>query len=534
MVRRALGILALALLAVPTVSCKKKSRLKEPDDPQLRTRVHEARKLLAEAGYPEGKGFPKLEILYNTSENHKLVATFLQQQWKDWLGIEVELSNKEWKVYLDLLSKLNYQAARRGWIGDFPDPYTFLELMKTGGGNNNTGWGNAEFDRLMKESAAESDPAKRMAHMMKAEKILMDEMPVIPIYFYVSQNMWKPEVKGLTNNILNIHPIAEVVKGDGSGTLVLNNHTEIASLDPGISRGVSEHRVQICVFEGLMNYHPETLKPVPGVAERHEESQDRRTYTFHLRDCQWSDGMPVRAQDFAYAWKRVLDPKTASDYAHMMYVLKNGEKFNKGEAGADAVGVRAKDDRTLVVELENPVPYFLDLLPFFTFYPVRQDVIEKHGSDWTKPGKFVGNGAFALKDWVTNQHILLVRNEKYWNAGVVKQREVKWLPTEDYTTALNMYLAGQCDYLDSVPLDQIDQLKTRADYHAATYLGTYYFSLNVNVPALKDPRVRRALSLAIDREKLCRNVLKGGQQPAYHFVPTGFEDRGYKSEPFVK
>ncbi len=367
---------------------------------------------------------------------------------------------------------------------------------------------------------------------MQAERILLDEMPVIPLYFYVSQNMWKAEVKGLYNNALNIHPIAEAVKGDGTGTLVLNNHTEIASLDPGISRGVSEHRVQICVFEGLMNYHPETLRATPGVAERHET--DGRTYTFHLRSCSWSDGKPVTARDFEYAWKRVLDPKTASDYAHMMYVLKGGENYNKGKAGAETVGVTAKDDRTLVVELENPVPYFLDLLPFFTFYPVRKDVVEKHGADWTKPGKFVGNGPFALKEWVTNQHIILGKNEQYWNSGVVKQREVKWLPTEDYNTALNMYLAGQCDYLDSVPLDQVDQLKKRPDFHSTTYLGTYYFSFNVNVPVLKDKRVRRALALAINREDLCEKILKAGQKPAYHFVPPAFEDRGFRSEAFAK
>jgi oligopeptide transport system substrate-binding protein len=340
--------------------------------------------------------------------------------------------------------------------------------------------------------------------------------------------MWKADVRGLHNNVLNVHPIREVVKGDGGGTLVLNNHTEIASLDPGISRGVSEHRVQICVFEGLLNYHPETLRPLPGVAEKYSVSSDMKTYTFHLRDCLWSDGKPVTAGDFEYAWKRVLDPATAADYAHMMYVLKGGEEFNTGKGSADGVGVRAKDDKTLVVELTNPVPYFPDLMPFFTFYPVRKDVIEKHGNEWTKPGKFVGNGPFRLKEWVTNEHIVLERNEKYWDAGAVKQREVRWLPTENATTAFNMYEKGQCDYLDTVPLEFIDEIRKRADFHGAPYLGTYYYSFNVTKKPFDDKRVRRALALAIDRTLLTKRILRGAEEPASTFVPPVFEDRGYR------
>lgn len=527
---RLILILLLSFLLIPG-ACSKKKELRKTDD----TRILEARRLMEEAGYPGGKDFPTMTLLYNTSESHKKIAAVVQQMWKEDLGIEVELTNKEWKVYLDELTGLNYQVARRGWIGDYTDPHTFIELMSSKSGNNNTGWKNEEYDKLLHESDRELDPQKRMALLQKAEEILLDEMPVIPIYFYVSQTMYRPEeIKGIHPNLQNIHPLNEVVKGDGKGTLVINNHTEVATLDPGIARGVPEHRVQMALFEGLMNYDPKTCDPVPGVAKNYTLSDDGMTYTFHLRDCTWSDGVPVRAQDFEYAWKRVLDPKTASDYAHLIYFIKGAEAYNKGEGKAADVAVKAKNDKTLVVKLNHPTSYFKNLFPFFTLYPVREDLIKKHGKDWTKPGKFVGNGAFQLKKWVTNEYILLEKNPKYWNEKKVKQSQIKWLPTENVSTAFNMYEAGQCDYLGAIPLDYIEELAKRPDFHQATYLGTYYFSFNVTEEPFNDKKVRRALALAIDREIICEDILKGGQKPAYAFVPPAkvLEEKGFKSTPF--
>jgi ABC-type oligopeptide transport system substrate-binding subunit len=527
---RILILLILPFLLLPG-GCRSKKKLRETNEP----RILEARQLMEEAGYPGGEGFPKITLLYNTSESHKKVAAVVQQMWKEDLGIRVELANKEWKVYLDELTGMNYQVARRGWIGDYPDPHTFIELMSSTSGNNNTGWKNAEYDELIHESDRELDPRKRMELLQKAEEILLHDMPVIPIYFYVSQTMYRPDqIKGIHPNLQNIHPLNEVVKGDGKGTFILNNGTEVATLDPGIARGVPEHRVQMALFEGLMNYDPKTLEPVPGVAKKYDMSKDGKTYTFHLRDCTWSDGKPVRAQDFEYAWKRMLDPKTASDYAHLIYFVKGAQKFNEGKGKAEEVGVTAKDEKTLVVELNHPTSYFKYLFPFFTLYPVRKDVIEKHKLDWTKPGKFVGNGPFQLKEWVVNEFILLEKNPKYWNAAKVKQSRVKWLPTENLNTAFNMYEKGQCDYLDSTPLEYIEELEKRKDFHRAPYLGTYYYSFNITKKPFDDPMVRRALALAIDRKIICEKILKGGQTPAYAFVPPVplFGAKGFTSKPF--
>ncbi|MFQ5898641.1 MAG: ABC transporter substrate-binding protein [Candidatus Methylomirabilia bacterium] len=486
--------------------------------------IAEAKRLLAEAGYPDGKGFPEVEILYNTSEAHKKIAAAIQFMWKKRLGIKVELRNTEWKTYLDRLSKLDYQVARRGWIGDYNDPNTFLEMFTQHSGNNNTGWASKEFDELLARANAERDPEKRRELLERAEEILMAELPVIPIYFYVTQEMYREYVKGWYQNVQAIHPLKHAYRDDGK-TLIINNHTEIQTLDPGIARGVPEHRIQIGLYEGLLSYDPKTTRPVPGVAEKWEISKDGKTYTFHLRDAKWSDGKAVTAYDFEYAWKRVLDPATASDYAHQLYYIKGAKEYNTGESGnPDTVAVTAKDDKTLVVELENPTPFFLDLMPFFTYYPVRKDVVEQHGNRWTLPEHHVGNGPFRLKEWVTNDYLLLEKNPNYWDAGNVKQQEIKFLPTQNVTTAFNLYDTQACDIITAVPLEFIEQLITRRDFHSTTYLGTYFYSFNVRKKPFDDRGVRKALALALDRRIIVEKITKGGQKPAYHYVPPVFPD----------
>jgi oligopeptide transport system substrate-binding protein len=169
-----------------------------------------ARKLLAEAGYPDGKGFPKIDILYNTLESHKKIAAAIQEMWRNELKINVELRNVEWKVYLDMQSRLEFDVIRRGWIADYNDPNTFLDLFTSTNGNNNTGFANAEYDRKVAAAARERDPAKRMSMLTEAEAQLMDELPIIPIYFYVTKNMWKPEVQGLHENVRDTHPYNRV------------------------------------------------------------------------------------------------------------------------------------------------------------------------------------------------------------------------------------------------------------------------------------------------------------------------------------
>jgi len=521
--RRLSWLLALAALA----GCK-------PEDPPAanggpaaggsaqENRIAQARKLLAEAGYADGKGFPTIEFLYSTSETNKKIAAALQSMWKTGLGVEVALVNTEWKTYLDRLSKMDYQFGLRGWIGDYNDPNTFLDMFMTGSGNNNTGFSNDEYDELIRKANAEPDKDERRAMLERVEEILMTELPISPINFYVSQQMRKPYVKGWHSNLQSIHPLKSAYREDGQ-TLVINNNAEIQTLDPGIARGVPEHRVQIGLYEGLLNYHPETSEPIPGAAERWEVSPDQRTYTFHLRECRWSDGKPVTARDFEYAWRRVLDPATPTDYAYQLFYIKGGRAFREGTSiDPRSIGLACRDDRTLVVELENPCAFFLNLMPFFTYYPVRKDIVERHGTRWTLPENLVCNGAFRVVERVTNQHLILEKNPEYWDAANVRQQRIKFLPIDTVSTAFSKYDAGECDIITSVPLEFIRKLQTQPDFYAHNYLGTSYFSFNVTRPPFRDAKVRRAFALAVDRETLCENILKGGQKPAYNYVPTSF------------
>jgi oligopeptide transport system substrate-binding protein len=173
---------------------------------QFQENVAEAKRLLAEAGYPDGKGMPPVEILYNTLESHRTIAEAIQQMWKTKLGVDARLVNEEWKVYLDSQRSLNYQVCRAGWTGDYNDPNTFLDLLTSGSGNNETGWSNPEYDRLIAQAAATVDPQQRLEVFQKAEALLMDEMPIIPVYFYTRVYLKRPEVKGWYPNVLDNHP----------------------------------------------------------------------------------------------------------------------------------------------------------------------------------------------------------------------------------------------------------------------------------------------------------------------------------------
>ncbi len=524
---------ALALVA-GTLGCDPKKSPAPPEaaaaDPAQQERVARARQLLAEAGYPKGKGFPRLEILYNTDAGHERVATAIQSMWRKNLGIDVELRNTEWKVYLGDMSALNYQIMRRGWIADYQDPYTFIEMFTSHSGNNNTGWSDPEYDRLVKEASAEIDPRKRFGLLGEAEGILMRDVPVMPLYFYFTQNCWKDHVKGLRHNLLDVHPLKEVF-AEGREVLVINNSAEAQTLDPGLARGSIEFRVLIGLFEGLTAYEPGTLKMQPGAAERWEVSPDGRKYAFFLRDCAWSDGRKVTAHDFVYAWTRVLDPATPTDYAHALYPLKGAEAFNKGETkDPSGVGVRARDDRTLDVEIENPCPFFLELCAFFPYYPVPKDAIERHGLKWTRPENMACNGPYRLKERKPKEFIAIEKNPRYWDAARVRQPVIRFLAAEDRASAWNYYLEGSCDFATTLPLDQIEEIRRRPDYKGDSYLATYFYSFNVKKKPLDQRKVRLALALAVDREYIASRIMKQGQRPAFHITPPAWPE--YRSPRF--
>jgi oligopeptide transport system substrate-binding protein len=308
----------------------------------------------------------------------------------------------------------------------------------------------------------------------------------------------------------------------GSDAFVFAIQGEPETLDPGRSHGVNETKVVQNLFEGLTEYPLGNGDMVPGVAERWTLDPDGRTYTFHLRkDAKWSNGEPVTAEDFRWSWIRVLDPKLASPYADMLFVLDGARDLYEGRQTDPAtVGVEVVDPHTLKVRLAYVAPYFLELLAYPTFRPVHRATVEKHGDRWTRPANIVGNGPYRLVEWSPQQHLKLVKNKHYWDTDDVAIARVTILPIEENTTMVNLFESGELDWSGAVdlPAIKIKQLRRRKDYHEDPYHGVYFYRFNVQHPALKDVKVRRALAKAVDREAIIE-VLKSGHRVATTYVP---------------
>jgi oligopeptide transport system substrate-binding protein len=312
---------------------------------------------------------------------------------------------------------------------------------------------------------------------------------------------------------------------DQRADLVILNGAEPESIDPAVVTGQLEGRICYALFEGLLHFD-RFGKPQPGIAESWDLSSDGKTYTFRLRaTARWSNGDPVTAKDFLLSWKRILLPETASEYAYLLYHVKNAQPFNEGTLkDFDSVGLKAIDDRTFRVELEAPVPYFLDLCSFATLLPVHLATVEKYGDDWIKPDKLVNNGPFLLKEWRLNYRIRLQKNPLYWDASHVTLNTIDALPIDNSITAYNFYASKVADLiLDKglTPPSLIPELKSRPDFHAAPFLGNYFIRFNVRRKPLDDVRVRQAFAMAIDRERIVQKITQAGEPPAYSFTPPG-------------
>ena len=310
---------------------------------------------------------------------------------------------------------------------------------------------------------------------------------------------------------------------------------EPETLDPALMTGALEHRIATAIFEGLTTQHPETLEPLPGMAESWTVSPDKLTYTFTLRpNARWTDGSPVRAADFVWSWQRVLEPATASEYAYQLYYIKGAKAyFEAGQAHLKdpktpapdfgAVGISAVDERTLVVTLENPTPYFLGLTAFMTYLPVNAACVEAHGSGWTRPANIVSNGPYRLTSWRFNDRIRLTKNPDYWNAGQVQSETIDILPIEDVTAAYAAYEEGKVDFITTVPLKLVPPLieSGRTDFHVSPFLATYFYRFNCTRKPFDDVRVRRAFAMAIDKKEITEHVTRGGQVPTNAYCPAG-------------
>ena len=327
------------------------------------------------------------------------------------------------------------------------------------------------------------------------------------------------------------HPVTgEALAADQTFTYRILD--DFPSIDPGVAEDVSGGELLRDLFEGLMNQDAEgNLEP--GVALDYTLSDDKLTYTFNLRpEAKWSNGDPVVAGDFVYAWRRAASPELASPYSWFisLMALENADAVIAGDMPLEALGVSATDDQTLVVKLTTPLPYFPQMTTHFTTFPVLQSNIEEFGDDWTAPGNMVGNGAYVLTEMVASERSTRTRNPLYWDNANTIIESVVALVINDDNQALTRYLAGELDRTE-VPSGQYPRLAAEYPTEALSFplLCSYYYNINLTETgpeALQDVRVRQALSLAIDRDIIVTNVLAGGQVPAFtltHWATAGWE-----------
>ncbi|MGG1877728.1 peptide ABC transporter substrate-binding protein [Paenibacillus cisolokensis] len=320
----------------------------------------------------------------------------------------------------------------------------------------------------------------------------------------------------------------------------MNLASEPPTLDPGLSQDNTSNTIINAVFEGLVRKGEDGTE-LPGVAESWDISEDGLKYVFHLRqDAKWSNGDPVTANDFEYAWKRVLDPNLtpASPYTYQLYYIKNAEAYNGGDIkDASEVGVKATDDYTLEVTLENPTPYFLSLMSFQTYFPVHSSI--EGNPQWaTKPDTLIGNGPFKVSQMVKGQKIELVKNDQYWDTESIKLEKVEMSIVNSAATELASYRNNELDYAGhptgNIPTDQLNAVKNELgdQLEIKGIATTYYYVFNTTEEPFNNVNIRKAFSMAIDRNAIVEKITQGGQLPAFGFVPPGIkgENDEYRNE----
>lgn len=307
--------------------------------------------------------------------------------------------------------------------------------------------------------------------------------------------------------------------------IYINVGPEPKTIDPALNSAVDGSVYIQHAFEGLATRDKDN-KIVGGVAESWDISEDGLTYTFYIREnAKWSDGKKITADDFVYSWRRAVNPLTAAEYAYQFEPVLNAMDINEGKKPLDSLGVKAIDENTFEVKLSSPTAYFLELAAFPTFYPVREDIIEQYGDDWTlSPDTYIGNGPYILTERRTDDRLIMEKNTNYWNTDSIIPQKLAFILMQNETAAVAGIKEGSIHFANNPPLSEIETLKNEGLMHISPYIGTYYYCLNYTNRLLRDVRVRKALTLAIDRNYIVNEVTKGGQVPAAAWVPNGIND----------
>jgi len=322
---------------------------------------------------------------------------------------------------------------------------------------------------------------------------------------------------------------ATTSQGQSEQVLNLNLGEEPPTLDPQKATDEVSITVLNAVLEGLVRYNRDgKIEKGSGLAKDWKISDDGLTYTFYLKDAKWSDGNPITAYDFEYAWKRALDPKTGSQYAYQLYYIKGAEEYNSGKGSADQVGVKALDDKTLQVTLKAPAPQFLGLTSFVTYLPLEKSVYEKYGDKvGSDPSTMVFSGPFIIKEWNHEQNIVLEKNPNYWDKDNVKLDKINFSMIKDNNSLVQNYDTGALDSI-FIPGDYIDKYKDSPEFHTYALATVWYLQFNNKDKIFKNANIRKAFTLAVNRELFVKEVMKNGSIPAEAVVPPGIP--GYNGD----
>ena len=338
-----------------------------------------------------------------------------------------------------------------------------------------------------------------------------------------------------------------VEAGIRTQTLLVGNLAEPHDLDPHVVTAYTDMNILVALFEGLTALDEKTARPAPGVADRWDVSADGLVYTFHLRpDARWSNGDSLTSHDFAYSFQRILTPAFAAEYSYMLWPIKNAEAYNAGKlTDFAAVGITTPDAATLRLTLERPTPYLLSLAAHNTWYPVHRATIEKFGrmdqrsTAWTRPSNLVSNGPFALTEWTPNSRIVVAKNPRYWNAAHTRLTSVVFFPIESADTEERDFRAGQLHVTYDIPVAKIAgyRAQTPSPLGVDPLLDILYLNFNVTKPPLTDPRVRRALAIAVDREAISHGVFDDSWPAAHTLTPPncgGYTTRARVPDDFAE
>lgn len=384
----------------------------------------------------------------------------------------------------------------------------------------------AQYNALIDEIKACTDYAKRTELMHQAEDILMSNYCVIPFYYYNDIYLQKDYVEGVFANLFGTKFFMYATLGNGADTLRLNLASEPAYLDPALNSSVDGACLAANSFSGLYTYNADGVTS-PARAEGYTVSEDGLTYTVTLKsDLKWSNGDPLTAADFEYSWKRAAAEETASDYCYM---------FSGFVGYPNELAVTAVDDVTLEFVLAAPCAYIEDLMAFPTFFPVHRASVEANADPaapgkWAQEAGFVSNGAYVCTSWTHDVSMTYTKNPYFWDADNVEVESLEFMLSDDDTAIYAAYNAGDIDFADTVPTDEIASLLDNPEFHIVDNLGTYYAAFNCKSSLFdgKTPEeaacMRKAISILVDREYICENIGQTGQKPANAFIPYGMAD----------